>query len=160
MQNTQSFVCTRQYPVITGVLKIGCESRVTWHFELVYSMLTLITMIIIVHNSPFCSQTVPCNFRQLMICHWVYLLTYILIAGHPRARSARGTEHHTHGIWSTSFRSVVTWLTERTYACTDCTGRVGETINRKGGVSQASWQVLIFYIWHSQYGQLTAVKTG
>ena len=28
----------------------------------VYSMLTLITMIIMVHNSPFCSQTVPCNF--------------------------------------------------------------------------------------------------
>ena len=44
---------------------------------------------------------------------------------------------HTHGIWSTSFRLVVTWLTERTYASTDCTGRVGETIKRKGGVSQA-----------------------
>ena len=28
----------------------------------VYSVLTLITMIIIVHNSPFCSLTVPCNF--------------------------------------------------------------------------------------------------
>ena len=28
----------------------------------VYSMLTLITMIIMVHNSPFCSQTVPCSF--------------------------------------------------------------------------------------------------
>ena len=39
--------------------------------------------------------------------------------------------------WSTSFRLVVTWLTERTYASTDCTGRVGETIQRKGGVSQA-----------------------
>ena len=25
----------------------------------------------------------------------------------------------------------------RTYASTDCTGRVGETIKRKGGVSQA-----------------------
>ena len=37
------------------------------------------------------------------------------IAGLPRARSARGTEPHTHGIWSTSFRLVVTWLTERTY---------------------------------------------
>ena len=31
-----------------------------------------------------------------------------LIAGLPRARSARGTEPHTHGIWSTSFRLVVT----------------------------------------------------
>ena len=31
-----------------------------------------------------------------------------LIAGLPRARSARGTEPHTHGIWSTSFHLVVT----------------------------------------------------
>ena len=29
MRNTLSIVCTREYPVITGVLKIGCESRVT-----------------------------------------------------------------------------------------------------------------------------------
>ena len=29
MWNTLSIVCTRQYPVMTGVLKIGCESRVT-----------------------------------------------------------------------------------------------------------------------------------
>ena len=40
-----------------------------------------------------------------------------LIAGLPRA-----TEPHTHRIWSTSFRLVVTWLTERsyvrTYVCT------------------------------------------
>ena len=28
-------------------------------------------------------------------------------------------------------------VTERTYASTDCTGRIGETIKRKGGVSQA-----------------------
>ena len=38
-----------------------------------------------------------------------------IIAGLPGARSARGTEPHTHGIWSSSFRLVVTWLTERTY---------------------------------------------
>ena len=44
----------------------------------VYSMLTLITMIIIVHNSPFRSQTMPYNLRQLMTWHWVYLLTYLL----------------------------------------------------------------------------------
>ena len=31
-----------------------------------------------------------------------------LIAGLLRARSARGTEPHTHGIWSTSFCLVVT----------------------------------------------------
>ena len=30
------------------------------------------------------------------------------LAGLPRARSARGTEPHTYGIWSTSFRLVVT----------------------------------------------------
>ena len=28
-------------------------------------------------------------------------------------------------------------VTEHTYTSTDCTGRVGETIKRKGGVSQA-----------------------
>ena len=32
----------------------------------------------------------------------------LFLAGLPRARSARGTEPHTHGIWSTSFRLVVT----------------------------------------------------
>ena len=36
------------------------------------------------------------------------ILNCSLIAGLPRARSARGTEPHTHGIWSTSFRLVVT----------------------------------------------------
>ena len=64
-----------------------------------------------------------------------------LIGRLPRAQSARGTEPHTDRIWSTSFRLVVTWLTERTYvrtySSTDCTGRVGEAIKRKGGVSQA-----------------------
>ena len=29
-----------------------------------------------------------------------------------------GTERHTHGIWSTSYRLVFTWLTERTYVST------------------------------------------
>ena len=32
----------------------------------------------------------------------------LFVAGLPRARSARGTEPHTHRIWSTSFRLVVT----------------------------------------------------
>ena len=67
----------------------------------------------------------------------VWSLRLRFLAGLPRARSARGREPHTHRIWSTSFLLVVTWLTERTYASTDCTGRVGETIKRKGGVSQA-----------------------
>ena len=34
MRNTLCIVCTPQYPVITGVLKIGCESRVTWILSL------------------------------------------------------------------------------------------------------------------------------
>ena len=73
----------------------------------------------------------------------------IVIAGLPRARSARGTEPHTHRIWSTSFRLVVTWLTERTYvrtyASTDCTGRVGETLKRKGGVAQVCLGKCLLY---------------
>ena len=46
---------------------------------------------------------------------------------------------------------------DRAYVSTDCTGEVGETIKRKGVVS---WQIHIFYIAHSQYGQLIPVKTG
>ena len=41
-----------------------------------------------------------------------------LIAGLPHARSERGTEPYTHGIWSTYFPLFVTWLTERTYVRT------------------------------------------
>ena len=71
------------------------------------------------------------------------------LTGLPRALRARGTEPHTQRIWSTSYRLVFTWLTERTYvrkyASTDCTGTLGETIKRKGGVSH------IFYIGHSQW---------
>ena len=37
-----------------------------------------------------------------------FMYYHKLVAGLPRARSARGTEPHTHGIWSTSFRLVVT----------------------------------------------------
>ena len=41
-------------------------------------------------------------------------------------------------VWSTPFRLVARdWPSVRTYASTDCTGRVGETIKGKGGVSQA-----------------------
>ena len=40
------------------------------------------------------------------------------MAGLPRAGSARGTETYTHRIWLTSFRLVITGLTERTYART------------------------------------------
>ena len=68
---------------------------------------------------------------------WYHVFTQHIIAGLPRAQSARWTEPHTHRIWSTSFHLVVMWLTERTYASTDCKGGVGETIKREGGVSQA-----------------------
>ena len=82
-----------------------------------------------------------CYRRGVWENAWLLTFNETIIAGLPRARSARGTEPHTHGIWSTSFLLVVTWLTERTYvrtyASTDCTGRVGETTKRKGGVSQA-----------------------
>ena len=81
----------------------------------------------------------PPTIRSFQSTYWS-LRTHSIIAGLSRAQTARGTEPHTHKIWSTSFRLVVTWLTERTYgrtyASTDCTGRVGETIKRKGGVSQ------------------------
>ena len=39
---------------------------------------------------------------------FIGVIRKLFIAGLPRARSARGTEPHTHGIWSTSFRLVVT----------------------------------------------------
>ena len=46
---------------------------------------------------------------SLLCGPWVDLLPfYGFLAGLPRARSARGTEPHTHGIWSTSFHLVVT----------------------------------------------------
>ena len=49
----------------------------------------------------------------------------------------------------------------RMYASTDCTGGVGETLKRKGGVSRACLgKFYICYIGDSQYGQLAAVKKG
>ena len=47
------------------------------------------------------------NLRKSQVSHY-RKTPNILIAGLPRARSARGTEPHTHGIWSTSFHLVVT----------------------------------------------------
>ena len=77
-----------------------------------------------------------------------------LIAGLPRARSARGTDPHTHGIWSTSFRLLVTWLTERTYVRTYARvyrlygwGR-GDYQKEGRGISGVSWQAHIFNIGH------------
>ena len=77
------------------------------------------------------------------LVHWIICL---IIAGLPRARSARGTEPHTHRLWSTSFSSVVTWLTERTYGLYRW-GR-GDYQKEGRGVSGVSWQVHIFNIGH------------
>ena len=86
-------------------------------------------------------------FRKLKLPEQFNILTIILsgcqpfcicvFSGAPSRAKARGIELHTHRIWLTSFRLVVTCLTERTCASTDYTGVVGETIKRKGGVSQA-----------------------
>ena len=84
--------------------------------------------------------------------HAIRKTSYYIIAGLPRARSARGTEPHTHGIWSTSFRLVVTWLTERTYVHTYVRvyrlyGWGREDYQKEGrGVSGVCWQVHIFNI--------------
>ena len=57
----------------------------------------------------------PCFLMFVYRFPWFSLFSGLFLAGLPSARSARETEPHTHGIWSTSFRLVVTWLTERTY---------------------------------------------
>ena len=58
---------------------------------------------------------------------------FIFIAGLPRALCARAPY-----TWNMVNLFLFGWhVTERRYASTDCTGRVGETIKRKGGVSQA-----------------------
>ena len=59
----------------------------------------------------------PCSSSRLPVPNQTLVLYIVLIAGLPRARSGRGTEPHTHRMWSTFFRLVVTWLTERTYVC-------------------------------------------
>ena len=84
---------------------------------------------------------------------------YLFIAGLPRAKRAWDRAPYSWNI--VNLYSFGCDVIDRAYASTDCTGGVGETIKRKGGVSQAWFlQVLIFYIGHCQYGQLTAVKTG
>ena len=85
----------------------------------------------------------------------------MLVAGLPLARSPRGTEPHAHGMWSTLFSfgcHVIDRAYVRVYRLYGW-GRGG--YQKEGrGVSGVSCQVHIFYIGHSQYGQLTAVKTG
>ena len=50
-----------------------------------------------------------------MLCETNTQGTSSAIAGLPPARSGLGTEPHTHRIWPTSCRLVVTLLTEHTY---------------------------------------------
>ena len=89
----------------------------------------------------------------------------LFIAGLSCAQSARGIEPHTHRIWSTSFLfgcHVIDRAYVRTYVRVYRLygwGR-GDYQKEGRGVSGVSWQVHIFYIGHSQYGQFSAVKTG
>ena len=105
------------------------------------------------HNTRTFTQlfSQPCNASFNCFCFFTNQndsFPYPFTAGLQSAFRARGTEPHTHGIWSTSFRLVVTWFTERTYASADCTGGVGETIKRKGGVSQACLGKSTSFIYH------------
>ena len=88
---------------------------------------------------PISKQGDELAFRPLHLQSNVFCID--IYSNMTKTKLIAGTEPHTHRIWSTSFCLVVTWLTERTYirtyASTDCTGGVGETIKRKGGVSQA-----------------------
>ena len=74
----------------------------------------------------------------------------IIIAGLPRARSARGTEPHTHRLWSTSFLLVVTWLTERTYVRVYGLYGWGRGDYQKEGRGVSGVSCHIFYIGHSK----------
>ena len=68
---------------------------------------------------------------------------FFFLAGLPRAKRAWSRAPYSWNMVNLfSFGCHVTdrayvRTSVRTYASTDCTGRVGETIKRKGGVSQA-----------------------
>ena len=92
----------------------------------------MITQVILLNFNSFLATTSVRNVwkHKRRICNLILGLKG-LIAGPPRALRA-----------PYSWNMVNLFLfgchvTERTYASTDCTGRVGETIKRKGGVSQA-----------------------
>ena len=98
------------------------------------------------------------NFHLLISISKIWLM-----AGLPGVRSARGTEP-----WNmVNLFSFGCHVVDRAYLRTYIRMRLqivrvaGEIIKRKEGVSRAgvSWQVHIFNMGHSQYVQLTAVKT-
>ena len=53
------------------------------------------------------------------------------------ARAKRAWDRAPYSWNMVNLFSLGCHVTDRAYASTDCTGRVGETIKRKGGVSQA-----------------------
>ena len=63
-----------------------------------------------------------------------FLLTTSVIAGLPRARQSPIPIDYGQPLFLWLSRD---WPSVRTYASTDCTGGVGDTIKKKGGVSQA-----------------------
>ena len=67
---------------------------------------------------------------------WASSVGNYILAGLPGARSARGDRApyswNMVNLFSLGWRVI-----DRAYACTDCTGGVGEAIKKKGGVSQA-----------------------
>ena len=63
------------------------------------------------------------------------------------------------GIFLSPYTAFYSGATERN-GTTDCTGGGRGDYQKEGrDASVVSWQIHIFYIGHSQYGQLTAVKT-
>ena len=91
-------------------------------FSFVYCFFLLPSSITNKNNT---SYLLASKFENYIICilsshailsSFLLCVIYIIIsiAGLIRARSARGTEPRTHRRWSTSFRLVVTGLTERT----------------------------------------------
>ena len=65
------------------------------------------------------------------------MFTYELVAGLPRVLRASSWDRAPYSWNMVNLFLFGCHVTERTYASTDCTSRVGETIKRKGGVSQA-----------------------
>ena len=95
-----------------------------------------------------------------LICFFFHWTSNFKVS--PRTRAKRAWDRaHTHGIWSTSFPLVVTWYDRAYVRVYRLYGWGRGDYQKEGrGVSVESRQVHIFYIGHSQYGQLTAVKTG
>ena len=84
---------------------ISLDSSFTRNDKIIITVI-MITMIIIL-TLILILKRIRIRILTLTITTLI-LIPILIIAGLPRARSARGTEPHTHGIWSTSFLLVVT----------------------------------------------------